>query len=44
MFDLSNYWSKSKYYNLNKLFIGKIKDDTEGVANEEFVGLNPKMY
>ena len=44
-FDFSNYSDKSKYYdNLNKLVIGKMKDETAGVANEEFVGLKPKMY
>ena len=45
MFDFSNYSTKSKYYhNSNKLVIGKIKDETGGVAIEEFVGLKPKIY
>ena len=45
MFDCSSYSMKSKYYdNSNKLLVGKIKDETGGVANEEFVGLKPKMY
>ena len=45
MFDFSNYSPKPKYYdNSNKLVIGKIKDETGGVAIEEFVGLKPKMY
>ena len=45
MFDFSNYSSKSKYYdNSNKLAVGKIKDETVGVAIEKFVGLKPKMY
>ena len=45
MFDLSNYSSNSKYYDdSNKLVIGKMKDETGGVAIEEFVGLKPKMY
>ena len=45
MFDFSNYSIKSKYYdNLNKLNIGKMKDETGGVAIEEYVGLKPKMY
>ena len=45
MFDFSNYSSKSKYYdNSNKLVVGKMKDETAGVAIEEFVGLKPKMY
>ena len=45
MFDFSNYEAKSKYYdNSNKLMVGKMKDETAGVAIEEFVGLKPKMY
>ena len=45
MFDFSNYSTKSKYYdNSNKLVIGKMKDETGGVASKEFVGLKPKMY
>ena len=45
MFDFSNYSTKSKYYdNSNKLVIGKMKDETGGIAIEEFVGLKPKMY
>ena len=45
MFDFSNYSTKSKYYdNSNKWVIGKMKDETGGVANQEFVGLKPKMY
>ena len=45
MFDFSNYSTKSKYYdNLNKLVVGKMKNETAGVAIEEFVGLTPKMY
>ena len=44
MFDFSNYSTKSKYYDgSNKLVIGKMKDETGGVAIEEFVGLKPKM-
>ena len=44
MFDFSNYSTKSKYYgNSNKLVIGKMKDETGGIAIEEFVGLNPKI-
>ena len=35
MFDISNYSSKSKYYdNSNKLVVGKMKDKTTGVAIE----------
>ena len=45
MFDFSNYLIKSKYYDdSNKLVIGKMKDETGGVAIEEFVGLKPKLY
>ena len=45
IFDLSNYSTKSKYYdNSNKLVIGKMKNGTAGVVIEEFVGLKPKMY
>ena len=45
MFDFSNYSIKSKYYdNSNKLNIGKMKDETGGVAIEEYVGLKPKIY
>ena len=44
MFDFSNYSSKSKYDDSNKLVIGKMKDETGGVATEKFVGLKLKMY
>ena len=45
MFDFSNYSSKSKYHgDSNKLVIGKMKDETAGAANEEFVGLKPNIY
>ena len=45
MFDFSHYSTKSKYYNNSiKLVIGKMEDETAGVAIEEFVGLKPKMY
>ena len=45
MFDFSNYSTKSKYYDdSKKLVIGKMKDETEGVAIETFVGVKPKMY
>ena len=40
MFDFSNYSTKSKYHDdLNKLVIGKVKDETTGFVIEEFVGL-----
>ena len=45
IFDFSSYSAKSKYYdNSNKLVVGKMKDETAGVAIEEFVRLKPKMY
>ena len=45
MFDFSNYSTKSKYFdNSNKLVVGKMKDETAGVAIEEFVGLKQKIY
>ena len=45
MFDFSNYSTKSKYCdNSNKLVVGKMNDETAGVAIEEFVRLKPKMY
>ena len=45
MFDFSNYSTKSKYYDdSNKLVIGKVKDETGGVAIEEFVELKARMY
>ena len=44
MFDFSNYLTKSQHYDdLNKLVIGKIKDETDSVAIEEFFGLSSKM-
>ena len=40
IFDFSNCSTNSKYHdNSNKLAIGKMKDETWGVAIEEFVGL-----
>ena len=44
MFDFSNYSTNSKNYISNKLVVGKMKDETAGVAIEEFVGLKPKVY
>ena len=39
MFDFSNYSTNSKcYYGSRKFVIGKMKDETGGVAMEEFVG------
>ena len=47
MFEFRNYSAKSKLqtnHNSNKLVVGKMKDETAGIAIEEFVGLKPKMY
>ena len=45
MFDVSNYSTKFKYYDeLNKSAVGKMKEETAGVAITEFAGLKPKMY
>ena len=45
MFDFSNYPTNSKYYDgLNKLVIGKTKNETEDAAIEEFFGLKSEMY
>ena len=33
MFDFSSYSTKSTYDDLNKLVVGKIKDETAGVTN-----------
>ena len=45
IFGFSNYSTKSKYYDdSNKWVIGKINNETGGVAIEELVGLKPKMY
>ena len=44
MFDFSNYSAKSKYYDdSNKLVVGKIKDETGGVAIKKFIGLKQNM-
>ena len=42
---VSNYWTKSKYYDdLNKLIVGKMKDETTGVVIKEFVGLKHSVH
>ena len=44
MFDFSNYYAESKYYDdSNKSVVYKMKDETGGVAIKEFVGLKPKI-
>ena len=45
MFDFRDYSINSKYYDdLNKLVVGKVKDETASVVIEELAGLKPKMY
>ena len=45
MFDCSNYSTKLEYYDdSNKLVVGKIIDETAGVAIKEFVRIKPKTY
>ena len=45
MFDYSNYYAKSEYYDdSNKLVVGKMKDETGGVTIKELVGLKPKIH
>ena len=45
MLDFSNYSTKSTFCdNSNKFVVGRMKDETTGVAIEEFVGLTQKMY
>ena len=45
IFDFSNFSFTSKYYDdLNKYVVGKMKDKTGGIANEEIVELKPKIY
>ena len=45
MHDFGNYSFKSTDYdNSNKLVIGKMKDETAGIAIKKLVGLKPKMY
>ena len=45
LFDFSNYPKDSKFFDkANKKVIGKMKDESEGKINDEFVGLKSKMY
>ena len=39
-----DFGSNEDLFDSNKLVIGKMKDETGGVATEEFGGLKPKMY
>ena len=42
MFDFSNYSAKSKFFDSNKLLVGKLKDETVGIAIKEFLELKSK--
>ena len=44
MFDFNNYSSTSKYYDHSNTLVGRMKDETGGVAFKEFAGLQPKVY
>ena len=44
MFGFSNYSTKSKYYDNSHKVVSKMKNETAGVAIEEFVELKLKMY
>ena len=45
MYDFSIYLTKSKYFDSsNEVVIGKMKDETGGLAIKKFFGLKPKMY
>ena len=45
MFYFSDYSTQSKCYDdSKKLFFGKMKDETGGIALEDIVGLKPMMY
>ena len=45
LFDFSNYPKDSKFYDLSNMNeIGKMKDESKGKINIEFIGLKSKMY
>ena len=45
MLNFSNFQNKSNYNSdLKKLVIVKMKNETYGVANEQFVRFKPKLY
>ena len=45
LFDTSEYHSKHLLYSVqNKKVLGKMKDETNGIPVQEFVGLKSKMY
>ena len=45
LFDVSNYPKDSKFFDPdNEKVIGKMKDESKGKANDEFVALKSKMH
>jgi hypothetical protein len=45
LYDLSNFPADSPFFDsTNKKVLGKFKDECDGAAAEEFIGLRPKMY
>ena len=45
IFDNSDYLESSQYHcNVNKIIIGKFKDEACGIPITEFIGLKSKMY
>ena len=45
MFDLSDYPLRSKFFDpVNKIVIGKMKDEFKGKITDEFAGLKSRMY
>ena len=45
LFNFSNYSAKLECYDdSNKLMVGKMKDEADGVAIKKFFGLNQKMF
>ena len=44
LFEFRNYPKESKYYHLNNLIVGKMKDETCGIPINGFIGLNSKTY
>ena len=45
LFDFSNYSKDSEFFDdINKKFIGKMKDEYGEVIIDQFIGLKSKMY